>query len=147
MQQHLFPKGRVSERDFRRGKHTPPSKKQRLDCGSEAMEDPNLDRSFSELSSILGDNNGRSPPSHNSTRSSDEITREIDEVISLFDDPRRPAPPPNEFELDEMLDYESVEDDQVTHLDPKANCVQVQFDCNVISKFLLIAGTDLSCTN
>ena len=139
---YKIPRGRVSERDFRRSKYTPPAKKQRCDRDSDAMEDPNLDRSFSELSSILGDNNGRSPPSHNSTKNSEEITREIDDVISLFNDPRRPAPPPNEFELDEMLDYESVEDDQVTHLDPKDNSVQVQFNYNVISKFLLIPGKD-----
>ena len=38
---YKIPRGRVSERDFRLKKYTPPAKKLRRDCGSDAMEDPN----------------------------------------------------------------------------------------------------------
>ena len=82
----------------------------------EAQINHNLDRSFQELSSLLDDEVEVLEQHESNADDSISITEQIDQVMSLFQDQSRPPAALIDFKLEELLDYETMEEDQVlTH--------------------------------
>ena len=85
------------------------TRKKMKPCSLQAVEepDPNLDRSFSELSSLL---DNEIEVLEKNLNDSAAITQEIDQVMSLFQDRSQPTSDMTDFELEELLDFEAMED-------------------------------------